>query len=62
MPIILGMSPGEIVAELLGKVTGCVRGKGGSMHIFSEKLKFMGGHGIVGGQVPLATGAGWKIK
>lgn len=62
MPIILGMDPGEMVAELLGKVTGCVRGKGGSMHMFSEKLNFMGGHGIVGGQVPLATGAGWKIK
>ncbi|MES2614943.1 MAG: pyruvate dehydrogenase (acetyl-transferring) E1 component subunit alpha [Bdellovibrionota bacterium] len=62
MPVILGMNPGEMVAELLGKVTGCVRGKGGSMHMFSEKLRFMGGHGIVGGQVPLATGAGWKIK
>jgi pyruvate dehydrogenase E1 component alpha subunit len=62
MPIILGMDPGSMVAELLGKVTGCVRGKGGSMHMFSEKLNFMGGHGIVGGQAPLATGAGWKIK
>jgi pyruvate dehydrogenase E1 component alpha subunit len=62
MPIILGMKPGEMVAELLGKVTGCVRGKGGSMHMFSEECRFMGGHGIVGGQVPLATGAGWKIK
>jgi pyruvate dehydrogenase E1 component alpha subunit len=61
-PIILGMEPGEVVAELLGKVTGCVRGKGGSMHMFSDKLRFMGGHGIVGGQVPLAAGAGWKIK
>ncbi len=62
MPIVLGMEPGVMLAELLGKVTGCVRGKGGSMHMFSEKLRFMGGHGIVGGQVPLATGAGWKIK
>lgn len=62
MPIVLGMEPGAMVAELLGKVTGCVRGKGGSMHMFSDKLRFMGGHGIVGGQVPLATGAGWKIK
>lgn len=62
MPIILGMDPGVMLAELLGKVTGCARGKGGSMHMFSEKLRFMGGHGIVGGQVPLATGAGWKIK
>lgn len=62
MPIVLGMDPGVMVAELLGKVTGCARGKGGSMHMFSEELRFMGGHGIVGGQVPLATGAGWKIK
>ncbi len=62
MPIILGMEPGAMVAELLGKVTGCVRGKGGSMHMFSKKERFLGGHGIVGGQVPLATGVGWKIK
>ena len=62
LPIVLGMDPGVMLAELLGKVTGCARGKGGSMHMFSEKLHFMGGHGIVGGQVPLAVGAGWKIK
>lgn len=62
MPIVLGMSPGVMIAELLGKVTGCARGKGGSMHMFSKDLRFLGGHGIVGGQVPLATGAGWKIK
>jgi pyruvate dehydrogenase E1 component alpha subunit len=62
LPLVLGMDPGVMLAELLGKVTGCARGKGGSMHMFSEKLRFMGGHGIVGGQVPLAVGAGWKIK
>jgi pyruvate dehydrogenase E1 component alpha subunit len=62
LPIVLGMDPGVMLSELLGKVTGCARGKGGSMHMFSEKLRFMGGHGIVGGQVPLAVGAGWKIK
>lgn len=62
MPVILGMNPGVMIAELLGKVTGCARGKGGSMHMFSKDLRFLGGHGIVGGQVPLATGAGWKIK
>lgn len=62
MPVTLGMDPGVMIAELLGKETGCCRGKGGSMHMFSEKLRFLGGHGIVGGQVPLATGAGWKIK
>jgi pyruvate dehydrogenase E1 component alpha subunit len=60
--ITLGMPAGEMVAELLGKVTGCARGKGGSMHMFSEKLRFLGGHGIVGGQAPLAVGAGFKIK
>jgi len=62
LPLILGMDPGVMIAELLGKVTGCARGKGGSMHMFSEPLRFMGGHGIVGGQVPLAVGAAWKIK
>jgi len=62
IPVVLGMSPGVVLAELLGKVTGCARGKGGSMHMFSEKLRFLGGHGIVGGQVPLAVGAAWKIK
>ena len=62
MPITLGMPPGEVIAELLGKETGCSKGKGGSMHMFSEKLRFLGGHGIVGGQAPLAVGVGWKIK
>jgi len=62
MPIVLGMEPGAVLAELLGKETGCVRGKGGSMHMFSNKLRFLGGHGIVGGQVPIGVGAAWKIK
>lgn len=62
MPIVLGMKPGEVVAELLGKSGGCVKGKGGSMHMFSKELRFLGGHGIVGGQVPIAVGAAWKIK
>ncbi len=62
MPIVLGMNPGMIVAELLGKATGCVKGKGGSMHMFSKDLRFLGGHGIVGGQVPISVGAAWKIK
>ena len=61
-PLTLGMDPGVMVAELFGKATGCARGKGGSMHMFSEKLRYYGGHGIVGGQAPLATGMGWKIK
>ena len=57
-----GIDPGSVMAELYGKSTGCARGKGGSMHMFSSKLGFMGGHGIVGGQVPLATGMGWAIR
>jgi len=60
-PIVLGMDPGVVLAELLGKTTGCAKGKGGSMHMFSKDLRFLGGHGIVGGQAPLATGVGWKI-
>lgn len=51
-----GMSANEIMAELYGKATGCSKGKGGSMHMFSNKHRFFGGHGIVGGQIPLGAG------
>lgn len=61
-PLVLGMKPGVMIAELFGKATGCSKGKGGSMHMFSKEFRYLGGHGIVGGQVPLATGVGWKIK
>lgn len=61
-PLVLGMPPGVMVAELLGKATGCAGGKGGSMHMFSKEFRFLGGHGIVGGQCPIAAGVGWKIK
>jgi len=57
-----GMSPRGVMAELYGKKTGCSAGKGGSMHLFSVDRAFLGGHGIVGGQVPLAAGIGWAIK
>ncbi|HSR14602.1 MAG TPA: thiamine pyrophosphate-dependent enzyme, partial [Gemmatimonadales bacterium] len=57
-----GMTPRGIMAELFGKVTGCSRGKGGSMHLFDAERNFMGGHGIVGGQIPLAAGFGFAIK
>jgi len=51
-----GMSANECMAELFGKATGCSKGKGGSMHFFSKELRMMGGHGIVGGQIPLGAG------
>jgi pyruvate dehydrogenase E1 component alpha subunit len=57
-----GMTPRAIMAELFGKVDGCSRGKGGSMHLFDRNLNFLGGHGIVGGHVPVATGVGFAIK
>ena len=57
-----GMSARAIMAELYGRVDGCSRGKGGSMHLFDRNLNFLGGHGIVGGHVPVATGVGFAIK
>jgi pyruvate dehydrogenase E1 component alpha subunit len=57
-----GIDPNAVMAELFGKRTGCAMGKGGSMHMFSNEKRFLGGHGIVGGQVPLATGVGFKIR
>ncbi len=56
MPIAMGVEPKFILAELFGKVTGVSGGKGGSMHMFSKEYNFYGGHGIVGGQVPLGAG------
>jgi pyruvate dehydrogenase E1 component alpha subunit len=50
------------MAELFGKITGCSRGKGGSMHFFDAKRHFYGGHGIVGGQIPLGTGLAYAQK
>lgn len=55
-PIGRGMHPKYILAELLAKITGCSKGKGGSMHLFSKEYNFFGGHGIVGGQIPLGAG------
>jgi pyruvate dehydrogenase E1 component alpha subunit len=57
-----GISSREIMAELFGRATGLVKGKGGSMHLFDRNTNFLGGHGIVGGHVPLATGVGFAIK
>ena len=57
-----GMDANSVMAEMFGKETGCVKGLGGSMHLFDSDCKFMGGWGIVGGHVPLANGVGWAIK
>ncbi|SEL50263.1 pyruvate dehydrogenase (acetyl-transferring) E1 component subunit alpha [Parapedobacter koreensis] len=57
-----GVSANEAMAELYGKATGCSKGKGGSMHFFSKEHKFMGGHGIVGGQIPLGAGIAFAEK
>jgi pyruvate dehydrogenase E1 component alpha subunit len=57
-----GVSPRAVMAELFGRQDGCSGGKGGSMHIFDKSVNFLGGHGIVGGQIPLAAGVGWAIK
>jgi pyruvate dehydrogenase E1 component alpha subunit len=57
-----GIEPGPVMAELYGRQDGCSGGKGGSMHMFSAEHNYLGGHGIVGGQIPLALGVAWKIK
>ncbi|WP_425389725.1 pyruvate dehydrogenase (acetyl-transferring) E1 component subunit alpha [Ekhidna sp.] len=58
-PLALGTDPGKVMAELFGKATGVSKGKGGSMHMFDKEVNFMGGHGIVGGQIPLGAGIGF---
>jgi len=60
--LVRGISAGAVMAELFGKATGCSKGKGGSMHLFDAEKRFMGGHGIVGGHVPLGAGIGFAIK
>ncbi len=57
-----GTSPRAVMAEMYGKVTGCSKGKGGSMHMFDKENHFYGGHGIVGGQIPLGAGVAFAEK
>ena len=57
-----GISADAVMAELFGKSGGCSRGKGGSMHLFDKSVNFLGGHAIVGGQIPLATGVAFASK
>lgn len=61
-PIGLGVDPRKVMAELYGKSTGTSHGLGGSMHIFSKEHRFFGGHGIVGGQIPLGAGLAFADK
>ncbi|MFP4300412.1 MAG: pyruvate dehydrogenase (acetyl-transferring) E1 component subunit alpha [Spirochaetaceae bacterium] len=56
----VGMDPKVVMAELYGKITGCARGKGGSMHMFDAERHFLGGNGIVGAQIPIATGVAFR--
>ncbi len=60
--LVRGITSNEVMAELMGKATGCSKGKGGSMHLFSSELNFMGGYAIVGGQLTIAAGIAMAIQ
>jgi pyruvate dehydrogenase E1 component alpha subunit len=60
LALLLGATPNELMAELFGRASGNAKGRGGSMHFFTETL--LGGFGIVGGQIPIATGAAFAIN
>src|SRR5512140_1391974 len=60
--LVRGITPRAVMAELFGRIDGCSKGKGGSMHLFDRNTNFLGGHGIVAGHIPIATGVGFAIK
>lgn len=60
LALLLGATPNEVMAELYGRSTGNAKGRGGSMHLYTERL--LGGFGIVGGQIPIAIGAAFTLK
>ena len=60
LALLLGASPNEVMAELYGKANGNAQGRGGSMHLYEDRM--LGGFGIVGGHLPIATGAGFSLK
>src|SRR4029453_1481201 len=60
--LLLGSDPNEVMAELYGRKTGLVKGKGGSMHLFDVERGLMGGYGIVGGHIPLGVGIAYAMR
>lgn len=60
LALLLGATPDEIMAELYGRASGNAKGRGGSMHLYTDRM--LGGYGIVGGQIPIGTGAAFSLK